>query len=88
MAAHAAGVAEAEIDIVASVDIPDMRAMRFIGIDRKAAGPAPHPVRRAAIKVVLPAFVPGRRRSRMQRPKAFLLGIEQAIQNARTFGGC
>ena len=40
--AHRAGVAEAEVGIVAAVDIADARALRCLGIDRKAARPAPH----------------------------------------------
>jgi hypothetical protein len=57
VAAHAAGVAEAEVDVVVAVDVGEAHpiAARLVpDVDRPAADPAPHPV---AGRAVEPAFL-------------------------------
>ncbi len=48
MAGHGAGVTEAKVDIIAIVDISEMRAFGILHKDRKRASPFFHPVHRHA----------------------------------------
>ena len=48
VAGHRARVAEAEVDVLVSVDVDEARALRLGDEEREAAGPLRHPVHRDA----------------------------------------
>jgi hypothetical protein len=83
VAGHAAGVAEAEIDVFVPIDIRQARTRGALDMERVVAGPLRHPVHRHAEE--LRRYCPRGERGacRATRPKRPLLAFEEAADAPR-----
>ena len=77
--AHATGVAEAEVDVIAPVDIRYMRAGRRLDVNRKAARPTAHPMRRSAVEEMFAAARPGFGGTRVALTETSLFAVDQTV---------